>query len=167
MKIDYIAALVQLLGHELHDLSNRNVNKPLVTETRKTRVLKNYEPDGDMAMLSSKKRNIYIQPVGLNREFLPRPENRGSKYSRKPWLEKRTRMKEWRTTCSPFPLCLFLARDTKLVTCTSAGKNVPCYSLTISFNFSKFFHEKEKKRNENGIREKSLQSVVVVVYCCQ
>lgn len=28
VKIDYITALVQLLGRELHDLSNRNVNKP-------------------------------------------------------------------------------------------------------------------------------------------
>lgn len=59
VKIDYIAALVQLLGHELHDLSNRNVNKPPVTETRKTRVLKNYEPDGDGRVLVQKK-NIYI-----------------------------------------------------------------------------------------------------------
>lgn len=112
VKIDYITALVQLLGRELHDLSNRNVNKPPVTEENSYRKITC--PMGT-ATLPSK--NIYIYSTGwIESRISPRPKNGGSKYSRKPWLEKRTRMKEWRTTCSPFPLCLFLARDTKLVT---------------------------------------------------
>lgn len=67
VKIDYITALVQLLGRELHDLSNRNVNKPPVTEENSYRKITC--PMGT-ATLPSKNIYIYIQPVGLNREFL-------------------------------------------------------------------------------------------------
>ena len=51
-----------------------------------------------------------------------------------------------RTTCSPFPLCLFLARDTKLVTRTSAGKMFLVTAWWFRSTFSKLFYKKRRKK---------------------